>query len=155
MLEALSFTNLAAVTYDFMGDGNRVQLWKPNVQPRGSGRARMQAHGENPRFPFFGALTIHQEGLFRGRRHAAVLSERQAFLDALLGDLTVAPADSKLGTLTVKYIGWTESATGDVTADDHDEPLSKDNVNVLPYMITWRSFLPYFVGDDSSDPVNL
>lgn len=154
-IETLTFVSVDAVTYDFKGDGNDVQVWVPSLATRGQSRPRMQMHGNNPRRLFFDGLTIDHEGQFIADTQEDVVAERDALLAAMLGDLSSPPDGTKLGTLTVKYLGWDESATADVSIDSYQAGFARDDLLTLAYQIQWRCDLPYFVGDDSDDPVQL
>lgn len=155
LIETLSFTSVDAVTYDFKGDGNDVQVWVPTLATRGQTRPRMQMHGSNARRLFFDGLTIDHEGQFIADTQEEVVAERDALLAALLGDLSAPPDATKLGTLTVKYLGWAETATADVAIDSYQAGFAREDLLTLAYQIQWRCDLPYFVGDDSDDPVPL
>lgn len=154
-IETLSFTSVGAVTYDFKTDQNDVQVWVPSLATRGQTRPRMQMHGTNPRKLFFEGLTIDHEGQFIADAQEDVVTERGALLAALLGDLSAPPDDTKLGTLTVKYLGWTETASADVSIDSYQAGFARDDLLTLAYQIQWRCELPYFIGDDTDDPVTL
>lgn len=156
LLETLTFTSIEAVTYDFKAAGNDVTVFVPNIAVRGSSRPRMQMHGSHPRAVLFDGLTIDHEGIFIADAQEDVVAERDSLLACLLGDLTVAPGASTLGTLTVGYLGWAETATADVTIDSYQSGFQlKDDLLTLAYQIQWRCEQPYFTGDDTSDPVYL
>lgn len=154
MIVQLTFTDLFAATYDFVGTGKGIRVWTPKVSPRLTKRPRMQSHGRWPNYTLFDGLDIHHEGIIDGTQ-AAIMTERQAMLNAVLGDLSAVVGDAKLGTLTVKYLGWTETASADVTIDDYDATLAYDPSTVQAYMFQWAAFLPYFVGDSSGDKYHL
>lgn len=158
LVDTLKFTNLATpsvVVYDFKGDGNDVQVFTPQITPRGSARSKMGMHGDHQRRPLFSGVTIVHEGIFIADTQEDLIAERDALLYCLLGDLTASPFGTKLGTLTVKYLGQSESATGDVSIDGYTAGFTGADLLTLAYQIQWRSDLPYFIGDTSSDPVYL
>lgn len=154
-IETLTFTSVAAVTYDFNNDQNDVQVWQPSLERRGQPRARMQMHGTNPRATFLNGLVIDHEGVFIADTQTALVTERDALLAALLGGLSTPPTGTKLGTLTVKYLGWTETATGDVSIDSYAAGIAAGDILTFAYQIQWRCDLPYFTGDTSGNPVRL
>lgn len=156
-IETLTFTSVAAVTYDFNDGSNDVQIWLPTLAPRGQSNPRMQMHGTNPRSTLLGQLSIDHEGLFGpAASQEDVIAERDALNAALFGDLSAPPPGAgKIGTLTVKYLGWTETATGPVSIDSYSAGFAASDILTLAYSISWRCDLPYFIGDTSGDPVLL
>lgn len=155
LVAELSFVQVGdpSVTYDFFDGQNDVQIWTPSMASRGQSRAQMQMHGDHPRNPLFGGLTIDHEGIFIADTQEDVVAERDLLLAALLGDLTEPPASEVLGTLTVKYLGWTESASQDVTVDTITAGFTGTDLLTLSYQIQWRTTKPYFIGDMSNNPV--
>lgn len=158
-IETLTFTAVGdpSVTYDFNGENTNILMFDPKPAPRGSSRPRMQAHGMNPRRTIFGGLEIAHEGVFGpADSQTLVVAERDALLAALLGDLSASPSDeTNMGTLTVKYLGWSESASGLVSIDSYAFAFGASDVLTLAYQIQWRCDQPYFVGNTSGDPVLL
>lgn len=156
-IEELSFVSLTAVTYDFASnDRNDVGTWLPSIARRGSQRARMQQHGTHPRRTAYEGLVIDHEGRLIGDTQQEAVEERDAMVAALLGDLTVVSDETSIGVLTVKYLGWAESASASVSLDGGPQTgFRPDDIRILAYQLQWRCDLPYFIGDTSGDPVFL
>jgi hypothetical protein len=158
LIQTCSFTNVFGSTFDFLGSNSRVSAFEPSPSTRGDARPRMQAHGSNPRVPYWAELPIHQEGwIVVGSEGSALIAARDSFLDIVVGDLTVPNTLSLSGTLTIKYEGWTENASQTVIVESAESHLRVDTGTRrgCPYMVQWVAVTPYFVGASSGDPYNL
>jgi hypothetical protein len=156
LLEQLSFAGTFG-DFDFLQPSCRVREFSSSYQARGDDRPRMQAHGDNERVPYYPGLPLHQEGLLLGATPEEFVAVRDELATALLGRLDVAgaPATSN-GRLTIRYAGWTESASADVLVVSYEPPLTvSDGLKTGPYMIAWKAYTPYFLGDDSELPYYL
>lgn len=156
----LTFTQVGhpSTSYDFAGANTNILGWDPQVERRGSSRPRMQMHGLHGRPSVYDGLLINHEGVFGpADSQLAVIQERDALIAAIFGDLSASPLDDlSIGTLTVKYLGWSETASAPVTLAAAPQFAFKgDDVLTLGYQIQWQCDTPYFTGDVSGDPVLL
>lgn len=150
----LTFTGLGVSpeTYDFIPNTlQRVRAFSPSVTMRGEVRPNMQMHGRHPVTYYADALQIHHEGLIVATAADDLMDERDLMIATILGDLTAAPTDTTLGTLTVKKANWSETATASVSLEGWDADLTYERLNSTPYMFSWVMFTPYLIGDSTSD----
>lgn len=146
----LSFQNVSnSATYDFAPNPNcRVQKYDPAYAGRVVDRPRMQEHGANPTVPYIDKLPIHVEGLLLAATSDLLISERDDFLRAMLGDLTRRKTSPKSGTLTIQLDGWGAAGEVDVAVESVEAPLEKEGVRTCNYQVTFIAFQPYALSDD-------
>ena len=121
---------------------------------------KMAAPGEWPKFSYPGAMTIHAEGQLYGvggsdaARATDYITKRLALLDAVLPPVTLLTS-RKHGVLRVRMDGMTEDADADVVVVQQSIPMAALYPANSTFMITWKGFLPYFVGVSSSTKYQL
>jgi hypothetical protein len=146
----LSFVNVSnGASYAFAPNANcRVQKYDPAYTGRVVDRPRMQEHGANPTVPYIDKLPIHLEGLLLADSTEQLISERNDFLRAMLGNLTRRKTQAKSGTLTIQLDGWSDAADVDVAVESAEAPLEKDGVRTCNFQVTVIAFQPYALSDD-------
>lgn len=118
---------------------------------------KMGQPGQWPTFSYPGAMIIHAEGRILGSGVTPsndYVTKRLALLDAILppiGTLT-----SRIhGTLRIQMDGWTETADADVQVTQQSVPMRANYPAISEFMITWKSFLPYFEGNSTATKYQL
>lgn len=157
LLQNCSFTNVFGASFDFLASTSRVSAFEPSPSTRGDARPRMQAHGSNPRVPYFNELPIHQEGwLVVSSEGSALIAARDSFLTAVVGNLSLPSTESLSGTLVIKYEGWSETAHQEVLVESAQAHLRVDTGTRrgCAYMVDWVAVTPYFVGTSSGTAYN-
>jgi hypothetical protein len=126
-----------------------------------SGNAkRMAESGEWPTFHYPGAMAITAQGRILGiggsdaSRAIDYITKRLAFLDAVLPPLGFMTS-RKHAVLRVRFDGMTEDADADVVCIQQSIPLAALYPAQSEFMVTWKGFLPYFVGTSSSTKYQL
>jgi len=115
-------------------------------------KKRAQA-GEWPSFAYPGAMTITAEGDIVGSGatpSADYVAKRLALVDAILPPIQVLTS-RKHGFIRIQLDGWTETADADVINTDRSIPMQALYPAISPYQITWKAFLPVFIGTTSGD----
>jgi len=116
---------------------------------------KMAAPGQWPTFAYPDAMTIHAEGNILGvgasdaTRATSYITQRLALLDAFLPPMTLVTS-RKHAVLRVRFDGMSEDADADVIVIQQSIPMAALFPANSQYMVTWKSFLPYFVGATSS-----
>ncbi len=120
-----------------------------------SGSKKMAAPGEWKKHHLIGAQTIIAEGKILGNgandtaRSLSYITQRLALLDAIM-----PPMDDNLtarhhGVLRVRMDGMTEDADAEVVCTQRAVPLAAMEGARSEFFITWKAFLPYFIGQTS------
>ncbi|MBA3357457.1 MAG: hypothetical protein H0U18_16260 [Pyrinomonadaceae bacterium] len=121
---------------------------------------KMAAPGQWPTFAYPDAMTIHAEGNILGvggsdaARATSYITQRLALLDAILPPVTLLTS-RKHAVLRVRFDGMTEDADADVIVIQQSIPMAALFPANSQYMITWKAFLPYFVGLTTSTQYQL
>jgi hypothetical protein len=116
---------------------------------------KMAAAGQWPTFHYADAMSINCQGRILGvgasdsARAANYFSQRLALLDAVLPPVGLQTS-RKHGVLRVRFDGMTEDADTDVVCITQSIPLAALFPAQSEFMITWKAFLPYFVGVTTS-----
>jgi len=118
---------------------------------QGQDAKKMAAAGQWPRFHYPDAMSIHAEGQILGvgasdaARSIDYITKRLALLDGILPPVTLLTS-RKHGVLRVRFDGMTEDADADVVIVQQSAPLTALFPANSEFMVTWKGFLPYFVG---------
>jgi len=121
---------------------------------------KMAAAGQWPTFHYPDAMTIHAEGHILGvgasdaARATSYITQRLALLDGILPPVTLLTS-RKHGVLRVRMDGMSEDADADVVTIQQSVPMAALFPANSEFMITWKGFLPYFVGTSSSTKYQL
>jgi len=121
---------------------------------------KMAAAGQWPQFHYPDAMTIHAEGNILGigaddaARSTSYITQRLAVLDGILPPLGLLTS-RKHGVLRVRFDGMSEDADADVVTMQQSIPLQALNPANSEFMVTWKGFLPYFVGVGTSTQYQL
>jgi len=121
---------------------------------------KMAAAGQWPTFHYPDAMTIHAEGNILGigasdaARATSYITQRLALLDGILPPLTLLTS-RKHGVLRVRFDGMSEDADADVVTIQQSVPMAARFPANSEFMVTWKGFLPYFVGTSSSTKYQL
>lgn len=112
---------------------------------------KMAAPGQWPSFHYPDAMTINTQGRILGvgandtARAADYFSQRLALVDAVLPPLTVM-TQRHHAVLRVRFDGMSEDADAQVVVVQNSIPVAALFPAYSEFMITWKAFLPYFVG---------
>lgn len=112
---------------------------------------KMGAPGQWASFHYPDAMTIHAEGDIIGlgssdaTRATDYITKRLALADAVLPPVSILTA-RKHGVLRVRFDGMTEDADADVVVTALSMPMAANYPAKSDFMVTWKGFLPYFVG---------
>lgn len=112
---------------------------------------KMSAPGQWPSYHYPDAMTINAQGRILGvgasdaARASDYFSQRLALVDAVLPPLTVLTTRYH-AVLRVRFDGMTEDADAQVVVIQNSIPLAALFPAYSEFMITWKAFLPYFVG---------
>lgn len=110
--------------------------------------------GQWPSFHYPDAMSIHAEGACLADTSTAYVTARLALVDAVLPPVT-ALTSRKHAVLRVRMDGMTEDADADVVVIQQAVPMAALFPANSQFMITWKGFLPYFVGVSSSTKYQL
>lgn len=116
-------------------------------------RQKSQDNGLWPTLSFRDQMEIHVEGDIFGSSSSDYFTKRLALIAACFGDPNVPPVltDRKLGDLDIDFVGSTEHWTCPFIISAFSAPLQGLSPSRTPYLITFVSFVPYFVGVTSGD----
>jgi hypothetical protein len=115
---------------------------------------KMAQPGEWPVWAYPGAMTIHCEGKIVGTGSTDYVTKRMALLDAILPP--IATLTSRIhGKVRIQMDGWSETADADVIVTQQSVPMKANYPAISDFMVTWKAFLPYFVGTSSSTKYQL
>jgi len=112
---------------------------------------KMSAPGQWPSYHYPDAMIVNMTGRILGvgasdtLRAADYFAQRLALVDAVLPPLQVLTARYH-AVLRVRFDGMTEDADAQVVVTQNSIPLAALFPAYSEFMITWKSFLPYFVG---------
>lgn len=115
---------------------------------------KASAPGEWPVYSYPGAMTVHAEGAIIGSTSSDYVTKRMTLLDAIIPPIQTLTT-RKHGVLRIQMDGWTETADADVIVTAQQAPLRALNPSISEFMVTWKSFLPYFVGTSTSTKYQL
>jgi hypothetical protein len=116
---------------------------------------KMAAAGQWPTFHYPDAMTIHAEGHILGvgasdaARATSYITQRLALLDGILPPVTLLTS-RKHGVLRVRFDGMSEDADADVVTLQQAVPMAAQFPANSEFMVTWKGFLPYFLGASST-----
>lgn len=119
---------------------------------------KMTAQGEWPAFHYLGAMTIHAEGRILGSGATPsndYVTKRIALIDAILPPTTSPLTARKHGVLRLRLDGMSENADADVVVTSFQAPLAALFPANSEFMVTWKAFLPWFVGVGTSTKYQL
>jgi hypothetical protein len=126
----------------------------------GTNAKKMGLPGQWPTFSYPDAMTVHAEGKILGvgasdaARATDYITKRLALLDAILPPVVLLTV-RKHGVLRVRFDGMTEDADADVVIQQQSMPMAALHPANSEFMITWKGFLPYFVGTGTSTKYQL
>jgi hypothetical protein len=115
---------------------------------------KLSAAGQWPTFHYPDAMTIHAEGACLADTSTAYVTARLALLDAVLPPVTVQTSRYH-AALRVRMDGMTEDADANVVVVQQSIPMAALFPANSQFMITWKGFLPYFVGVSSQTQYRL
>ena len=121
---------------------------------------KMSAPGQWPAYHYPDAMSINATGKILGvgasdaARASNYFSQRLALVDAVLPPLTVLTTRYH-AVLRVRFDGMTEDADAQVVVVQNSIPLAALFPAYSEFMITWKAFLPYFVGVSTSTQYQL
>jgi len=118
---------------------------------------RMAEAGEWPSFHYPGAMVITCDGDIIGSGATPTndyVAKRIALLDAILPPIQVLTS-RRHGFLRLQLDGMTETADADVVITEQAAPMRALYPAISPFMITWKAFLPYFVGTSTQTKYQL
>ncbi len=116
---------------------------------------KMAAPGQWPTFHYADAMTINCTGRILGiggsdaARATSYITQRLALVDAVLPPVGLQTS-RKHGVLRVRMDGMSEDADADIVCTSQTIPLAALFPAQSEFMITWKAFLPYFVGVSTS-----
>jgi hypothetical protein len=116
---------------------------------------KMAAWGQWPTFHYPDAMTIVAQGKILGigandtARATDYITKRLALIDGLLPSVGLLTTRHH-GVLRVRFDGMTEDADANVVVVQQSMPMAALFPATSDFMITWKSFEPYFVGTSSS-----
>ena len=116
---------------------------------------KMAAPGQWPTFTYMDAMTIHAEGRILGigandaARSTDYITKRLALMDAIMPPVTLLTSRHH-AVLRVRFDGMSEDADTNVVTIQQSMPLAALFPASSDYLITWKSFEPYFTGVSSS-----
>lgn len=119
---------------------------EPNIDPKAF--KKLAAPGEWPSFTYEGAMTIHAEGSILGSGGTPsndYVAKRIALIDAVAPPVGVLTS-RKHGVIRIRLDGMTEDADVDVVVVQRAIPLRALYPANSEFLITWKAYLPYFVG---------
>lgn len=129
-----------------------------NIDNPGESR-KMGAPGQWQMFHYPDAMIIHGEGTIYGvgasdaARATDYITKRLAFLDAVLPPPTTIQTVRYHAVLRVRFDGMSEEAETKVVCTQQSVPMAALYPANSRFMITWKSFEPYFTG--VSTPSNI
>lgn len=158
MLTKFDYTNAeTAVVYNLNNDISPMSDLDITVTQRvDRSRTKMQRHGIWPTFTYRGEMELHVEGNLNADSATDYVTKRLALVKALFGDPNdgtsgTHPTVRKNGSLAIRMSGQTEDFLCDVSIDAFSGPVSWDAVAHAPYLVTFFSPNPWFVGSTSGD----
>lgn len=118
---------------------------------------KMASSGEWESFGYPDALTVNGEGNILGigssdaTRAANYVSQRLALVDALLPTMELQTSRIH-GVLRVRMDGMTEDADARCRVTQQSVPLAAMQGARSMFRVTWKSFVPVFIGVNTSTP---
>lgn len=151
MIVQIDFINNEAVTYTFNQDFNPISDFNVDVDMQvDDSRPIPQAHGIYPTPTYRRGMTLDVEGTILGDDFADYSSKRQAMVNALFGsNFDDVVTEYKLGVLSLDLAGETENWNTNVTVRAFSAPKTWTEGAYSPYLITFFSWNPYFIGNDT------
>lgn len=145
------------------GSGNHLYPLKicdiqTNIDP--TAIKKLGTDGEWPTFGYPGAMTINIQGTVYGvgasdaARATDYVTKRLALIDAALPPLG-AQTSRKHAVLRIRMDGMTEDADADVQFGNSSIPMAALFPANSNFNITFKGFLPYFVGTGTSTKYQL
>lgn len=140
------------------GSGNPVfplHVFEINTNIDSKDFRKMAAPGQWPSFAYPDAMTIHAEGAIVGvgandaARSTSYITQRLALTDAALPPVTLLTARIH-GVLRVRMDGMTEDADAQIHLTSISIPMASLFPANSDFQLTWKGFLPYFVGVSTS-----
>lgn len=114
-------------------------------------RTKVQQPGVWGTRSYRGAMTIHVEGDIFHDSPAQYVTLRLGMVLALFGDPDAVVTHDKLGRLSFTLDGQGESWYADCTISTFSAPMTANMPSLTSYLISFESFLPYFIGTDSGN----
>jgi hypothetical protein len=122
---------------------------------------KMAAPGQWKTFHYPDAMTIIAEGAILGvgasdaARATDYITKRLALIDAVLPPPSGVYTSRTHGVLRVRFDGMTEDADAEVVVVQPSFPMRALYPANSEFQITWKAFVPYFVGVSSSTKYQL
>jgi hypothetical protein len=153
MVTKFDFTNTQlAETYSFNTDDVPfTETFDIRVDDRNViDREKMQDHGIWPTVPLQGGMSIDVAGDILSDSPENYITKRIAIARIFRGS-GVAPTATKVGVVILGLSGQTEDWKTDVLIQQFSAPLKAGFVTYSPFMVTFFSFTPWFIGVTSGN----
>lgn len=135
-----------------------LSVFEIEVSVEGPSHKKMTQHGEHKAFHYAGAMTIHAEGHILGSGATPstdYVTKRLALADAILPPTTEPMTSRTHGFLRLQLDGMSEAADAPVVCQIFSAPMRALFPANSEFMVTWKSFDPYFTGVGSQTKYQL
>lgn len=151
--ETLTWDNIdGSNSFDFNDVDSPAKDFDVQVNQRSdTSRTKVQQQGVWGTRTFRGAMTIHIEGDLFADTSPEYVTKRLTMVKALFGEPDTVITHDKLGRLSFQLDGLDESWYTDCTISAFSAPVTALMPALTSYLVSFESFLPYFIGSDSGD----